>query len=278
VNVLSSVFRAKFVHGLRKAFGKRKLIFPGSLAPLANPKRFAAFLDSLFPSQWVVYAKPAFGAPTQVLRYLGRYTHRVAISNHRLLDFDGERVTFRWRDYAHGTAVRNPRHYPSIRIAGPCPRASDGRSEATRGWSNGCRQEFHMAVSALPWRNADRTQSLRPPIGILVQTSRQLVEHRRRRGSLTCHRARAHMCLCSQADLLPQHGDCVLPAITRRPDFLTDFLKRFFSSPTESFKDQASGSIARPPRQRLPSSRPYRKCRGPNPPLFSPESTPRYSR
>jgi len=49
-----------------------------------------------------VYAKPAFGAPTQVLRYLGRYTHRVAISNHRLLAFDGERVTFRWKDYAHG--------------------------------------------------------------------------------------------------------------------------------------------------------------------------------
>jgi hypothetical protein len=106
VNVLSSVFRAKFVHGLRKAFGKRKLVFPGSIAPLANPKRFAAFLDSLFRSQWVVYAKPAFGAPTQVLRYLGRYTHRVAISNHRLLDFNGERVTFRWRDYAHGNKQR----------------------------------------------------------------------------------------------------------------------------------------------------------------------------
>ncbi|MCU1261492.1 MAG: putative transposase [Bryobacterales bacterium] len=52
--------------------------------------------------RWVVYAKPAFGAPTLVLRYLGRYTHRVAISNHRLLAFDGEHVTFRWKDYAHG--------------------------------------------------------------------------------------------------------------------------------------------------------------------------------
>src|SRR6266699_5994860 len=51
---------------------------------------------------WVVYAKPAFGGPMQVLRYLGRYTHRVAISNHRLLAFDQERVTFRWKDYAHG--------------------------------------------------------------------------------------------------------------------------------------------------------------------------------
>ena len=106
VDVLSSVFRAKFAHGLRKAFAKRKLTFTGSIAQLAKPKRFAAFVDSLFGKPWVVYAKPAFGAPTQVLRYLGRYTHRVAISNHRLLAFDGERVTFRWRDYAHGNKQR----------------------------------------------------------------------------------------------------------------------------------------------------------------------------
>jgi len=66
----------------------------------------AAFVKSLFKQAWIVYAKPAFGAPTLVLRYLGRYTHRVAISNHRLLSFDGERVTFRWRDYAHGNKQR----------------------------------------------------------------------------------------------------------------------------------------------------------------------------
>jgi hypothetical protein len=102
VNVLSSVFRAKFVDGLREAFRKGKLVFSGSIAQLASPKRFAAFVNSLFMQPWVVYAKPTFGSPTQVLRYLGRYTHRVAISNHRLLAFDGERVTFRWKDYAHG--------------------------------------------------------------------------------------------------------------------------------------------------------------------------------
>jgi hypothetical protein len=90
VDVLSSVFRAKFVHGLRKAFRKRKWIFSGSIAPLANSKRFAAFVDSLFRQQWVVYAKPAFGAPAQVLRYLGRYTHRVAIQQSPL-------IGFRWR-------------------------------------------------------------------------------------------------------------------------------------------------------------------------------------
>ena len=95
-------FRAKFVDGLRKAFRKRKLVFSGATAQLANPKRFAAFVNSLFKQAWVVYAKPAFGASTLVLRCLGRYTHRVAISNHRLLAFDGERITFRWKDCAHG--------------------------------------------------------------------------------------------------------------------------------------------------------------------------------
>lgn len=106
VDVLSSVFRGKFVDGLRKAFRKGQLVFPGSIAQLANPKRFAALVNSLFQQQWIVYAKPAFGAPTQVLRYLGRYTHRVAISNHRLLSFDGEHVTFRWKDYARGNKQR----------------------------------------------------------------------------------------------------------------------------------------------------------------------------
>jgi hypothetical protein len=106
VGALSSVFRAKFVDGLRKAFRQGKLVFSGPIAQLASPKRFAAFVDSLFRQRWVVYAKPAFGAPTQVLRYLGRYTHRVAISNHRLLAFDGERVTFRWKDYARGNKQR----------------------------------------------------------------------------------------------------------------------------------------------------------------------------
>jgi hypothetical protein len=102
VDVLSVVFRAKFVEGLRKLHRKGKLSFAGPTAELRNPKRFAIFLDKLFEKDWIVYAKPAFGGPAQVLRYLGRYTHRVAISNHRLLSFDGEHVTFRWRDYAHG--------------------------------------------------------------------------------------------------------------------------------------------------------------------------------
>ena len=66
----------------------------------------AAFIDALFHTDWVVYAKPAFGGASAVLRYLGRYTHRVAISNHRLRVFDGERVTFQWKDYAHENQSR----------------------------------------------------------------------------------------------------------------------------------------------------------------------------
>ncbi len=106
VKVLSRVFRGKFVAGLRRAFRRHRLCLAGKLRHLAEPKCFAAFLRTLFRKDWVVYAKPAFGGPTHVLRYLGRYTHRVAISNHRLLAFDGERVTFRWRDYAHGNTQR----------------------------------------------------------------------------------------------------------------------------------------------------------------------------
>ncbi len=103
VKVLGRVFRGKFIDGLRRAFQSRNLRLGASLQ---DPRRFADFLHTLFRQDWVVYAKPAFGDPTRVLRYLGRYTHRVAISNHRLLNFDGERVTFRWKDYAHGDKQR----------------------------------------------------------------------------------------------------------------------------------------------------------------------------
>jgi predicted Zn-ribbon and HTH transcriptional regulator len=106
VTVLGSVFRAKFAEGLRRAHARAELRFCASTNELRARKRFDAFIDSLFNKDWVVYAKPAFGGPTQVLRYIGRYTHRVAISNHRLLSFDGDQVTFRWRDYARGNKQR----------------------------------------------------------------------------------------------------------------------------------------------------------------------------
>ena len=101
VKVLSRVFRGKFVAALQRAFQDGKLSFHGDLQPLAQPKTFAAWLRPLFRKDWVVYAKRPFGGPEHVLRYLGRYTHRVAISNHRLVSFADGKVTFRWRDSAH---------------------------------------------------------------------------------------------------------------------------------------------------------------------------------
>ena len=106
VKVLSRVFRGKFIAGLKRLHRRKKLRCVGPCAPLAEEKQFRQLLRQLHRQDWVVYAKPAFGGARQVLRYLGRYTHRVAISNHRLLVFDGERVTFRWKDYAHGNQQR----------------------------------------------------------------------------------------------------------------------------------------------------------------------------
>jgi hypothetical protein len=101
VKVLSRVFRGKFTAGLKRAFRQGKLLFPGSLHNLAEEKAFHTFLRSLFRQDWVVYAKRPFGGPEHVLHYLARYTHRVAISNHRIVNFGDGQVTFRWKDYAH---------------------------------------------------------------------------------------------------------------------------------------------------------------------------------
>jgi hypothetical protein len=106
VKVLSRVFRGKFLAGLKRLYRRRKLECAGPASALAASRQFAGLLRSVHRQDWVVYAKPAFGGPEQVLRYLGRYTHRVAISNHRIVSFDGERVTFRWKDYAHGGKQR----------------------------------------------------------------------------------------------------------------------------------------------------------------------------
>jgi hypothetical protein len=106
VRVLSRVFRGKFVAGLKRAFHLNQLGFYGPLKHLADPKTFRSFLRQLFRTDWVVYAKPPFGGPEHVLHYLARYTHRVAISNHRLLAFENGNVTFRWKDYAHGNKKR----------------------------------------------------------------------------------------------------------------------------------------------------------------------------
>jgi Putative transposase/Transposase zinc-binding domain len=106
VKVLGRVFRGKFVAALKNAFREAKIEFHGRLAPLAQPRTFASWLRLLFRQDWVVYAKPPFGGPEHLLRYLGAYTHRIAISNHRLVALADGNVTFRWRDSAHGNQKR----------------------------------------------------------------------------------------------------------------------------------------------------------------------------
>jgi len=101
VRVLSRCFRTRFLALLQEAFAQRRLQFFSTLAPLADADRFAAYLAPLRTAEWVVYAKPPFGGPQQVLDYLSRYTHRVAIANHRLVALDNGAVSFRWRDYQH---------------------------------------------------------------------------------------------------------------------------------------------------------------------------------
>lgn len=102
IAVLRKVFRGKFLAGLKRLRHRGILCCAGPARVLGDPKQFARLLCRLRLRRWVVYAKAPFGGPLAVLRYLGRYTHRVAISNHRLLAFEGEQVRFRWKDYAHG--------------------------------------------------------------------------------------------------------------------------------------------------------------------------------
>jgi Putative transposase/Transposase zinc-binding domain len=102
VKVLARLFRRLFLQGLQHSFAAGQLSFHGQLTYLAQPAAFTRFLRSLRTLDWWVYAKPPFAGPQQVLAYLGRYTHRVAISNHRLLACKEGLVTFSWKDYAHG--------------------------------------------------------------------------------------------------------------------------------------------------------------------------------
>lgn len=100
VRVLSALFRGLFLHYLKRAYARDKLQFEG------DPHGFARLLAKARKKKWVVYAKRPFGGPQQVLDYLGRYTHRVAISNHRLLRLEDGRVTFSWKDYRDGDKTK----------------------------------------------------------------------------------------------------------------------------------------------------------------------------
>jgi hypothetical protein len=107
VRVLSHLYRRLFLQALRAAFEVGQLHFFGEITNLADPQAFAWLLIAASRRDWVVYAKPPFGGPEQVLAYLSRYTHRVAIANSRLVSMEAGKVTFCWRDYRHG---RRPRH------------------------------------------------------------------------------------------------------------------------------------------------------------------------
>jgi len=102
VRVMSSLFRGKFLDHLKKSFDDEDLIFPGGIAHLKDPRIFEVFRRQFYHKKWVVYCKPPFDGAEGVLQYFGRYTHRIAISNNRILTLQDGEVSFRWRDYSDG--------------------------------------------------------------------------------------------------------------------------------------------------------------------------------
>ena len=106
VSVLSRLFRGKFLDGLRREYEAGHLRFPGQIEELKKSSAFKRLLTNLYRQEWVVYCKPPLKHPEKVIDYLGRYTHRVALSNDRLVKFEGNRVTFRWRDSADNNKIK----------------------------------------------------------------------------------------------------------------------------------------------------------------------------
>jgi predicted RNA-binding Zn-ribbon protein involved in translation (DUF1610 family) len=112
IKAMAKAFRGKFLEAIEGAFARGELRFPGQMGNLAAPRAFAALLQQSCRHKWVVYAKRPFGGPEHVLEYLGHYTHRIAISNHRLLSLQDCQVTFRWRDSVH----QNKKRLMTLRI------------------------------------------------------------------------------------------------------------------------------------------------------------------
>jgi len=102
VKVLSRLFRGKFLFYLKEAYRGGKLKFVGEIRSLGDTRKFQMMMDELYRQEWVTYCQPPFRSAQYVIEYLGRYTHRVAISNHRLVKVENGKVTFRWRDYGDG--------------------------------------------------------------------------------------------------------------------------------------------------------------------------------
>jgi len=192
VYALSRVFRGKFVAGLKQIFEQDKLQLHGSQRSLCAPGCFSSFLRQLLRIDWVVYAKPPFGGAEHVLNYLARYTHRVAISNHRLVAFENDRVSFRWRDYAHGgkqkvmtisahqflrrfllsRPARRPGPHPTLRtIRQPqteC-RARRLQCSARHGAPHRSARASQAALSSLLRHHADHRTAHQQPVVFLPQ-------------------------------------------------------------------------------------------------------------
>jgi hypothetical protein len=159
VRVLSRLFRRLFLEGLSALHGGGKLAFFNDLEGLANPTAFAAWLAPLRKVEWVVHAKPPFGGPEAVLAYLSRYTHRVAISNSRLIGADAETVVFRWKDY-------RIKHGDRASLCTPC-----FRTRTVSGTDSHLLQElglvvarrFHVVLSGRHRSSGHRPGSSRAP-------------------------------------------------------------------------------------------------------------------
>jgi hypothetical protein len=106
VSVLSSLFRGKFLDGLKKRYAAGELTFPGQIEVLKEAPAFKRLLTNLYHQEWVVYCRPPLKHPEKVMDYLGRYTHRVALSNDRLVKLEDNQVTFRWRDLADNNKIK----------------------------------------------------------------------------------------------------------------------------------------------------------------------------
>jgi hypothetical protein len=98
--VMARLFRGKFLFYLKKSYKQEKIGFHGNIQSLATQTEFNKLLTNLYDKEWIVYAKQPFAGPKRVLEYLGKYTHRIAISNHRIIKFKEDRISFRWKDYS----------------------------------------------------------------------------------------------------------------------------------------------------------------------------------
>ena len=163
VKVLSRLFRRLFLEQLRQAYDDGRLQLHGPLEELQSPSAFAALLDRLSESEWVVFAKRPFAGPQQVLEYLARYTHRVALSNDRILQIVDERVTFVWKDYRHG-GRRRRMSLDAERVSPPLPLARPAARLRAAAALRDARQPTPSATtgsSARAPRLSDRTAGRR---------------------------------------------------------------------------------------------------------------------